>query len=346
LAPPPDADQVVQAALDQNESAWPPSPAAVAAATHAVTNGHLYPDADANILRAAISSTHGIAAERIVCSAGSMELISALVCTYAGRGDEVLSSDYAYAFFRAATALNGATYVAAPERNFHVDVDALLDAVTEKTRLVFVANPGNPTGTHLPSRELMRLRAALPADCLLVIDEAYGEFAQDTALENAKLGAREDVVILRTFSKAYGLAGLRVGWSVFPPSVAVEIRKALNPSNLTAPGQAAAAAAVRDQAYMRNVVAETAVQRAAFIMRLQDCGLSVSDSHTNFVLVDLGDEPSAVRINAALRDVGIFCRPMGLYGLPAHLRITIGTASAMAQTADRLARHVRAEENR
>lgn len=332
LAPPPAPDQTVIAGLDQNESSFPPSPKAIAAAVNTMTQGHLYPDPNANVLRAAIASMHGVELDCVLCSAGSMELISALVHAYAGPGDRVLSTEYGYAFFRTATGLFGADYDVAVEQNFRVDVDTLISAMRPKTRIVFVANPGNPTGTHLPSRELVRLRENMPAQCLLVIDEAYGEFASDTSLENPKLTTRDDTVILRTFSKAYAIAGFRVGWGLFPPAIAMEVRKALNPSNLSAPGQAAAAAAIEDQSYMEMVCRETSLQRSLFVKQLEGFGVSIPDSRTNFVLVDLKDIDRANRIDGALRNAGIFCRPMGAYGLQTHLRITIGNDDAMRRT--------------
>jgi len=345
LAPPPAPDQTVIAGLDKNESSFPPSPKAIAAAIEMLTQGHLYPDPDANALRAAISSIHGVEMDRVLCSAGSMELISALVHAYAGPGDRVLSTEYGYAFFRTATGLYGATYDVAPERGFRVDVDELLSAVRPETRLVFVANPGNPTGTFLPSSELVRLRESLPRHCLLVVDEAYGEFADDTSLENPKLATRDDTAILRTFSKAYALAGLRVGWGVFPNAIATEVRKTLNASNLTAPGAAAAAAAMEDQDYMDKVCRETSRLRFAFVEQLEQLGISIPVSRTNFVLVELGDAEKTARIDGALRSAGVFCRPMGGYGLPTHLRIAIGNDDAMRQTASILADHHHKEDS-
>lgn len=315
--------------LAQNESACSPSPRALAAASEAAVDGALYPDPEWKDLRAAIADVHGLDAGSILCGAGSMELIGALIRAYAGPGDTVLSTQYAYAFFQTATQLTGANYVAAAEQEFTVSVDALLESVTPMTKIVCVANPGNPTGTRVSYSELARLRAGLPPDALLMIDEAYGEFSDDGEAAPCQLSNRDDTVILRTFSKAYALAGMRVGWGIFPTPIAAELRKVLNPNNVSAVSQAAAAAAMRDQDHMRAIVAETAGRRAAFAHRLGEIGIETVPSETNFLLLCFSGAAEAKSVDDALRSQGVLMRAMGTYGLVQCLRATIGTQQQM-----------------
>jgi histidinol-phosphate/aromatic aminotransferase/cobyric acid decarboxylase-like protein len=201
--------------LAQNESALPPSPGAMEAARAALTDARLYPDPDWCELREAIAWVHGLDPASILCGCGSMELIGALAAAYLGPGNRALTTAYGYLFFRTAARLAGAEIDLAPETGLTVDIDALLGAVRPYTRIVFVANPGNPTGTRITRADLLRLRDRLPGDVLLVIDEAYGEFADMPGEAMFDLAARGDTVVLRTFSKVYGLAAMRVGWGCF-----------------------------------------------------------------------------------------------------------------------------------
>lgn len=312
--------------LAQNESAFPPSPKVALAGAE---GAELYPDPDWSVLRRTLAEVHGLEAAGILCGAGSMELIGALIRAYAGPGDEVLAPCYGYLYAASATALAGARYVTAPERAFTVDVEALLAGVTRRTRIVFLCNPGNPTGTAIPNAEVASLRARLPGDVLLIVDQAYGEFDGQDPRPVFDLVARGDTVALRTLSKAYGLAGARVGWGLFPPQVASELRKVLNPNNIPATSQRMAVAALGDQGYMRRVVAETARRRDSFSAGLRRLGLAVPESRTNFVLVPFDSEATAQRADAALRTAGLILRGMGGYGLPQALRATIGPEEAM-----------------
>lgn len=319
--------------LAQNESACPPSPAALHAAQAAVSDATLYPDPDWTELRAAIATVHDLDPQTILCGAGSMELMLALARAYLAPGDRALTSAHAYLYFRTAAQLAGASIDLAPEAGLTVDPCALLECVTSATRMVFVANPGNPTGTRIGRRELLALRAALRPDIVLVIDEAYGEFADDQGESMFDLPARGDTVVLRSFSKAYGLAGLRAGWGVFPPAVAVQVRKAMPPNNLSAPAQAAAASAVRDQSWMRAMVATTVARRERFIARVRRCGVAVPNSVANFALLDFGTPAIADRADAALRAEGIAVRSVAGYGLPHCLRATVGAEEHMNRAA-------------
>ena len=324
--------------LAQNEAAHAPSPLALAAARDVIGGSALYPDPDWNDLRSVIADVHGIAREGILCGAGSLDLIACLMQCFIGPGDSVLASEHSYAFFRTAAIAAGGAYKAAPEQEFTVSVDALLGAVNASTRIVCVANPGNPTGTRIPNEELRRLREELDPGILLVIDEAYGEFSDGPGVGVFDLVGRGDTVVLRTFSKAYGLAGMRVGWGLFPAAVGGEVRKVLNPNNISAASQAAAAAAMRDQDYMRRACAETADRRDRFAARLRDLGFGVPDSHTNFVLVRFGSADEAQAADAVLRAQSVFMRGMGGYGLPDCLRATIGAEEDMQLAGDLLAK--------
>ncbi|MEM9473286.1 MAG: histidinol-phosphate transaminase [Pseudomonadota bacterium] len=315
--------------LAQNESALPPSPAALEAAAGALTDSALYPDPDWADLRQEISKVHELEPAHILCGAGSMELILCLTQCYAGHGDEVLSSQYAYAFFQTAAAIAQATYVTAPEEKFTVSVDGLLDAVTSRTRVVLVANPGNPTGTRIGKEELVRLRRGLREDVLLVIDEAYGEFADGEDEPVFDLTGQGNTVVLRTFSKAYALAGMRVGWGVFPPQIAAEVRKVLNPNDVSAVSQAACAAAMVDQDWMRKACHTVSERRDRFAGSVRQLGLSVPESSTNFILINFASPDAATAADHALRAEGVFMRSMKGYGLPASLRATIGAEDDM-----------------
>ncbi|MGI9407475.1 MAG: pyridoxal phosphate-dependent aminotransferase, partial [Hyphomicrobiaceae bacterium] len=322
--------------LAQNESAVPPSPKALIAGRDALAQAGLYPDPDWTDLRAAVAEVHDVAPDSILCGAGSMELIAAIAHCYLGPDRRACSTAYGYAFFQTATRAVAARYDAVPEDNFTVSVDSLLSGLPDGTGVVFIANPGNPTGTRIPKSELTRLRDGLHDDVLLVIDEAYAEFADANSASTFDLVARGNTVVLRTFSKVYSLAGFRIGWGVFPPAIANEMRKVLNPNNVSVTSQAMAAAAMRDQAYMRTVRRETVDLRDRFAEQMRGLGLTVPESHTNFVLLRFSDAATAQRADRALRAEGVLLRGMNGYGLPDCLRATIGTATDMDFVADLL----------
>lgn len=313
--------------LAQNESAFPPSPKALAAAREAMARLQLYPDPDWTELRHAISEVHDLEPARILCGAGSMELIAALLRTYAGPGDRVFGSAYGYAFVATAAQQVEADYLRAEEVDFRVSVENLLEGVGRGTKILFLCNPGNPTGTLLETAEVRRLRRDLPDDVLLVVDEAYGEFSDQDSVFDLVGGG--DTVVLRSFSKAYGLAGARVGWGYFPTEVVAQVRKLLNPNNVSLVSQAAAVAAMRDQVSMRATVKETARIRQVFASGLRRLGLAVPESRTNFVLIGFTSATEAVAADAALRRKGLLLRGMAGYGLPQCLRATIGEEAVM-----------------
>ncbi|MGB1012121.1 MAG: pyridoxal phosphate-dependent aminotransferase [Thiolinea sp.] len=320
--------------LAQNESLRPPAPGIAAAVSSAVTEAQFYPDADWQALRTTIADVHGVNAQQILCGAGSMELIDALMRTYAGPGRRILTTQYAYAFIRTMAQVTQAELDLVDEVDFTVSVDHLLAAVQDETRVVFVANPGNPTGTRIGRAEILRLRAELPESVLLVVDEAYGEFADALNEPVFDLVEQGNTVVLRTFSKAYGLAAMRAGWGLFPPDIAGQIRKLMNPNNISAAGQAVATAAMQDQAYMRETVALTMEIRQRFADDMRSLGLRVPTSYTNFVLVQFSSLAQAQQAEQALRAEGILVRGMGGYGLGDCLRMTIGKAEEMQQVTD------------
>jgi histidinol-phosphate aminotransferase len=322
--------------LSQNESMRSPSPLALAAAENALADANLYPDSNWTELRSAIAKIHNIPAGDIVCGTGSLDLIGCIAHAYADAENAILSTQYGYLFFQTAAQFSNARFDVAPEVNFTVSADALLAKVAPDTRVVFVANPGNPTGTRIPKSELLRLRTGLPKDTLLVIDEAYGEFSDGMDDPIFDMVNEGNTVVLRTFSKAYGLAGMRVGWGYFPPKIGAEVRKLLNPSNISGVSQAAATAAVQDQSYMKETVALTATQRDRFFDHVRDLGLVAPESYTNFVLVKLPSTDTAASAENMLRNEGILVRGMKGYGLPDCLRITIGTKADMDFTAKTL----------
>jgi len=332
------ADGQQAVVLAQNEHPFPPSEQVRQAVVEALGSARCYPDDNWTELRAAIAGVHGLDAERIVCGAGSMELMSSLVQAYLAPDARLLMSQYGYLFMRTLCQLAGAVLDVAPETDYRVDVDAMLGLLRPDTRLVFVVNPGNPSGTVIHNDEIRRLRAALPDDVLLLVDEAYSEFV-DPGFHRPLFDLAEtgNTVITRTFSKIYGLAGLRVGWGYFPTEIGVQLRKVQNPGSLSSLSQAAARAAVLDQRGADAARAFIAAQRANLSAAVADLGLTAIPSQTNFVLVDFAEPRRADSAFAFLRGRGLVVRPMKGYGLPSCLRITIGSEPQMQSLAASLA---------
>jgi histidinol-phosphate aminotransferase len=288
-------------------------------------------------LREALGHCHGIDPLRIVCGAGSDELIALLLRCYAGPGDEVLYSRHGFLMYPINAMAVGATPIAAPERDLTTDVDAVLAGVTERTRIVFIANPNNPTGTYLGTPELARLHAGLPASVLLAIDAAYAEFVNRNDYEAgiALVNRAENVVMLRTFSKIYALAGLRLGWAYCPPAIADILNRVRGPFNVGAAAQAAGIAAIEDVEAFNRARAHNDQWLPWFSERLAALGLPLTPSVANFVLARFPDDPlkDADAVFAFLQSRGILTRKMAAYGLPQHLRITIGTGPEMETAA-------------
>ncbi|MFO1242309.1 MAG: histidinol-phosphate transaminase [Rickettsiales bacterium] len=315
--------------LSSNENSYGPSPKAIAAYEEAFKKLNRYPDANATELREAIGEVQGVDPSRIVCGAGSDELIGLLVNAYAGEGDEVLYCEHGFLMYKIYTLGAGATPVEAPEVDYTADVDRILASVTPNTKLVFLANPNNPTGTYLSEAEVKRLRTALPSHILLAIDAAYAEcVTADDYEPGLKLAlSTQNTVMLRTFSKTYGLPALRPGWMVASAEIIDVINRLKGPFNTSYAAQMAGIAAMRDKAYTEEQKRLNAEQREALTKALKDLGLTVYPSQGNFVLVDFNDAALASTVCKRLVDEhGIYVREVVNYKLPTCLRITVGTA--------------------
>ena len=316
--------------LASNESAIGPSAAAMEAHRAAAAALDLYPDGSAEVLRQAIGEIHSLDAPRIVCGNGSDELLGLIGHAYLRPGDEVLFSAHAFLVYRTIALANSASAVAAPEPDLRVDLERMLATLTPRTRVVFIANPNNPTGTYISGEALRHLHAGIPPDVLLVIDSAYAEYLHSTDYESgAELVKKFDnVVMTRTFSKAYGLAGLRVGWAFCPPAVADVLNRVRGPFNVSVTAQHAATAALRDQAHLRRAVAHTDTWRRWLAREITALGLRVDESAGNFVLIQLPNAETAKAADRFLIERGIILRPTTAYGLPHCLRMTVGLEEA------------------
>lgn len=322
--------------LSANENPLGTSPAALFALTAARDEAATYPDPDSRALREAIADLHGLDPAQVVCGTGSDELLNLAAQGFAGPGDEVLFSRFSFAVYNIAARRCGATPVEAPDNNLASDVDALLAAVTPRTRVVFLANPNNPTGTFLAPSEVARLHAGLPADVLLVVDEAYGEYV-DPALQQAalELAARHaNVLVTRTFSKIYGLAAERIGWGTGAPGLVDVLNRIRGPFNVTASGQKAALAALADQDFVTASREHNIKERARLaeaVAALGNHGLYITPSEANFLLVHFAGMVTAAEALDALGEAGYAVRHLPGQGLPNALRITIGKSDDMTR---------------
>ncbi|HEY3147648.1 MAG TPA: histidinol-phosphate transaminase [Dongiaceae bacterium] len=326
--------------MASNEGALGASPKALEAYRALANELHRYPDGTSKALRTALGKEFGIEPEQIVCGAGSDDVLQLLVRAYAGPGDEVLYSQHGFLVYPIAAKAVGATPVAAPEKDLRTDVDALLKAVAPKTRICFVANPNNPTGSYVTGAELKRLRAGLPDNVLLVVDSAYAEYVDvpdyESGLEMVRTS--DNVVMTRTFSKIFGLAALRLGWAYCPPAVADVLNRIRGPFNVPAPAQAAGIAALADHAHIAKAKAHNDHWLPWFAQRLRALGLQPYPSVANFVLVKFPSDPK-LNAEAALKFLNarrILPRRVAAYGLPDCLRITIAEESAVKACAEAL----------
>jgi len=310
--------------LSANENPFGPSEAAREALRRAAFRLHRYPPADHAALRAAIAGVHGLDAGRIVCGAGSDELISLLAQAYCGPGAQVIHTEHGFAMYRIAALAAGAEPVEVAERERRVDVEAIRDAAGPRTRLVFIANPANPTGTMLSDDEVAWLAGALPAQTLLVLDGAYADYVDGFDGGAGLVEARENVVMTRTFSKIHGLGGLRVGWACGPAHVVDALGRVRGPFNLGWPQLEAAEAAMRDTGHVARSRDENARLRSWMAEALAGIGIASDPSYANFVLARFADAAEAEAADAHLRESGIIVRRVAGYGLPAALRITVG----------------------
>ena len=327
--------------LSSNETPLGPSPKAVAAFSAAGAALERYPDGEAKALREAIAARFGLAPERIVCGAGSDELISLIAHAYLGPGDEGLYTEHGFLLYRIVILAAGATPVVAPETGLKADVDAILARVTERTKVVFLANPNNPTGTYLPIDAVRRLRAGLPDHVLLVLDAAYAEYVRrndyEAGLELVATG--ENTVMTRTFSKIFGLAGLRIGWAYCPSAVAEALNRIRGPFNLSAPAIAAGAAAMADWAHIDAAVRHNETWLPWLTTEIEALGFAVTPSVANFILIHFPKTAGrdAAACDAFLKSKGIILRRVAGYGLPDALRLTIGTEAENRKVVEALA---------
>ncbi len=313
--------------LSSNESPLGPSPKAAAAYRAVAERLHRYPDGGSTELRHAIGAAHGLDPERIVCGNGSDDLISLLAQAYAGQGDEVLYSAHGFLMYPIAARAQGATPIAAPETDFRADIDQLLARVSERTRILFLANPNNPTGTYLPAKDVARLRAALPETVLLVIDAAYAEYVVNDDYRPGidLVDAGKNTVMTRTFSKIYGLAALRVGWAYGPEAVIAVLNRIRGAFNVNAAAAAAAVAALSDRPHLEAAQRHNARWLPWLTQEVDKLGLRVVPSAGNFILIRFSSADAASKADAALQRRGVILRAMGAYGLPECLRATVGT---------------------
>jgi histidinol-phosphate aminotransferase len=320
------------ARLASNENPLGPSPKAAEAYGRAAAELHRYPDGGATALRTAIGAHHGLDPARIVCGTGSDEIFALLTQCYAGEGDEVLYSRHGFLAYPIVARSVGAVPVPAPEMNLTADVDALLAAVTPRTRMVFLANPNNPTGSYLPQSEVQRLIDGLPESILLVLDAAYAEYVDlpDYVAGHEWVHDRPNVVVTHTFSKIYALGSARLGWAYCPPAVADVLNRVRQPFNVNAPAMEAGIAALADAQHFQTSKAHNDRWRPWLAERLSALGFKVHPSAGNFLLVSfLPHDAEQVRLFVKSR--GVLVRQMGSYGLPDCLRITIGTEDELKQ---------------
>jgi histidinol-phosphate aminotransferase len=319
--------------LSANESPIGPSPKAIEALRAAAHDLELYPDGSTRLLRQAIGEVHGLNPDRIVAGGeGSGPLLTMLANAYLQPGDEAIISRHAFLVYEIVTRANSAVPVIVPERTTNsaikVDVEAMLAAVTPKTRMVYIANPNNPTGSYLNREEMARLHAGLPKDVLLVIDSAYAEYvtAKDYEAGIELVTRYDNVVMTRTFSKLYGLAGLRLGWLYAPAAICDVLNRIRGPFNTSTLQQQVGAAAVRDRDHFWKAVAHNSKWLPWITEEIRKTGLRVDDSVANFVLIHFpkGDK-NAQAADAYLMRHGVILRGVAAYGLPDCLRMTVGT---------------------
>lgn len=331
--------------LSSNENPFGASDAAKDAFSREMHSLNRYPSADHSALREAIAEVHGLNAAQIICGAGSDEIISFLCQAYAGPGDEVVYSEHGFLMFPIYANAAGATPVKVAEVERVADVDAILAACTEKTRLVFLANPNNPTGTMISNRDILRLAEGIPDTALLVLDGAYAEYVEGYDGGGALVDKRDNVVMTRTFSKIYGLGGLRIGWGYAPKAVIDVLNRVRGPFNLSSAALSAAEAAVRDIAFVDKCRAENTRLRAWLKEALTELGLGCDASLANFVLARFVDEAEADTCNAALAKEGLIVRKVAAYGLPHCLRITVGDEASCRRVVHTIAGFITAAQD-
>ena len=330
--------------LSSNETPLGPSPRALEAYARVASKLELYPDGSSTELRQAIAETHGLNVDRVLCGNGSDELLHLLAECYLSPGDEAIYSEHGFLVYRISILAAGASPVVAKETAYTTDVEAILAAVTPRTRMVFLANPNNPTGTYIPMAEVRRLHAGLPGNVLLVLDAAYAEYVRRNDYESGVelVASADNVVMTRTFSKIHGLAALRIGWLYGPKAVVDVLERVRGPFNLNAAAIAAGAAAMRDRAFVEAAVEHNLRWSAWLTAELGKLGLTVTASVANFLLVHFPKEgKTADAADKALLAEGVVVRKVGGYGLPNALRMTVGSEEACHRLIEVLTRFMK-----
>jgi histidinol-phosphate aminotransferase len=327
--------------LASNENPLGPSPKAVAAISAALGELHRYPDGNCFYLKAAVAKKLGVSPDALIFGNGSNEIIELAVHTFMQRGDEAVMADQAFAIYRLVVQAAGGTSRIVPLRDYTHDLEAILDAITPATRLVFLANPNNPTGTIFFRREWEEFLGAVPAHVIVVMDEAYFEFVEDTAYPDslAAHGKGRALITLRTFSKIYGLAGLRIGFGVAHPELIEVMNRVRQPFNVSSLGQIAALAALDDEQHVARTQQCNREGMAYLRAQCARLGLEFVPSWANFLLIRVGN---GKRVYEALLRAGVIVRPMNVYGFPEHVRVTIGTAEENARFVDAMEHVLRA----
>lgn len=318
--------------LSSNETPLGASKAAIDAYQAVAADLGTYPDGSAKELRTAIAEVHELDAERIVCGCGSDELISLIALAFCEDGDEVIHTEHGFLMYHLAALAVNATPVAVPERDYTADLDAILDYVTDRTKVIFLANPNNPTGTYVSAADVEAFHAQLPPHVVLVLDGAYAEYVNRTDYDCglSLAGSQSNVLTTRTFSKLFGLAGLRIGWCYGPSALIDALNRVRGPFNVASPNIAAGAAAIRDREHVARAVAHNTQWAEIVTDALQKLGLEVTPSVANFLLIHFPDQEGlrASDADTYLLDRGLVLRNVKAYGLPNALRMTIGSAEA------------------
>jgi histidinol-phosphate aminotransferase len=318
--------------LSSNETPLGPSPRAMEAYKKAAARLEDYPDGAASALREAIGRTFGLDPARIVCGAGSDDLLNLLARAYLADGDEAIHTTHGFLVYAIATLGTGAKPVVAPETKYTADVDAILAAVTKKTKMVFLANPNNPTGTYVPFDEIKRLHRNLPPQVVLVLDAAYAEYVRRNDYESGieLVATSDNVVMTRTFSKIHGLAALRLGWMFGPPHIVDAVNRIRGPFNVNGPAILAGIAAIEDHAHQERARDHNDRWLAWLAQEIEKLGLTVTPSVANFLLVHFPETKgrTAKDADGFLTARGLILRQVGSYKLPNALRMTVGSEEA------------------
>ncbi len=313
--------------LSSNENALGASPKALLAYKNHASEVSRYADGACTLLRETLAKKNKIAAERIVCGAGSDEILALLTSAFAGIGDEIIYSEHGFLMYPISAKRVGAKPVKVKEKNLKTDVEAIIQAITSKTKIIFIANPNNPTGSYLSDSEIQKLIAKTPKNVLIVLDHAYEEFVEESDYPNAieLVNQHENVVVTRTFSKIYGLASLRIGWCYSSNYIAEILNKVRGPFNVGGPAQFAAVAALEDEEFLTAAKNHNKKWLKIIIEELAKLKIKTHPSIANFILLDFETAANCKKANEALLSHGIILREVGGYGLSTCLRMTIGT---------------------